>query len=312
MRAITSRMSNGRRVSCGITPYSSSAAYSGSARRAQRQRHVLLAVEAGDDVARDRQRMGVVLGEVVGHAGDGRMDVGAAQLLGIDHFARGGLHQRRAAQENRALLAHDDGLVAHRRHIGAAGRARAHHHGDLRDAQGRHARLVVEDAAEMLLVGKHLVLQRQEGAAGIDQVDAGQAVLQRDFLRAQMLLHRHREIGAALDGGVVGDDHHFDAVHPADAGDDAGGGRRVVVHAVGGQRRRTPGTASRDRAGRECVRAAAACRGQCACREPFRRRLRRCAPARDADRPPGRAIACCWPGNQADRGSICEAMTLMG
>jgi hypothetical protein len=28
-----------------------------------------------------------------------------------------------------------------------------------------------------------------------------------DFLRAQVFLHRHREVGAALDRGVVGDDH---------------------------------------------------------------------------------------------------------
>ncbi len=86
------------------------------------------------------------------------------------------------------------------------------------------------------LSGKHLVLQRQERAAGVDQVDAGQVVLARDFLRAQVLLHRHREVGAALDRGVVGDDHHFLSHHPADAADHAGGGRGVVVHAFGGER----------------------------------------------------------------------------
>jgi hypothetical protein len=31
--------------------------------------------------------------------------VGAAQVLGIDHLAGGGLHQRRAAEEDRALFA---------------------------------------------------------------------------------------------------------------------------------------------------------------------------------------------------------------
>ena len=98
-------------------------------------------------------------------------------------------------------------------------------------------RLVVEDAAEMLAVGEHFGLRRQIGAAGIDQIDAGQPVLARDLLRAQMLLHRHRVIGAALDGGVVGDDHAFAALDAADAGDDAGGVHRAVVHAVGGQRR---------------------------------------------------------------------------
>jgi hypothetical protein len=89
----------------------------------------------------------------------------------------------------------------------------------------------------VLLVREHLVLQRQERAAGIDEVDAGQAVFERDFLRAQMLLHRHREIRAALDGRVVGDDEDFAAMHAADAGDDAGAGRGIVVHAVRGERR---------------------------------------------------------------------------
>ena len=41
------------------------------------------------------------------------------------------------AEEDRALVAHDHGLVAHRRHVGAAGRARTQHRGDLRDALAR-------------------------------------------------------------------------------------------------------------------------------------------------------------------------------
>ena len=88
----------------------------------------------------------------------------------------------------------------------------------------------------MLLVGKDFVLQRQEGAAGVDEIDAGQFVLARDLLRAQVLLHRHREVGAALDRRIVGDDHDFLSHHPADAADHAGGGRGIVVHAFGGER----------------------------------------------------------------------------
>ena len=89
----------------------------------------------------------------------------------------------------------------------------------------------------MVAVGKHLGLVRQVGAAGIDEIDAGQPVLERDLLGAQMLLHRHREVGAALDGGVVGDDHAFAALDAADAGDQAGAVDRILVHAVGGERR---------------------------------------------------------------------------
>ncbi len=165
------------------------------------------------------------------------MHVGAAEFFGGHHLAGRGLHQRRAAEEDRALIAHDDALVRHRRHIGAAGGAGAHHDRDLRNALRGHLRLIVEDAAEMPLVGEDLVLHRQERAAGIDHVDAGQIVLPRDVLRAQMLLHRHRIIGAALDGGVVGDDDAFAARNAPDAGDDAGGMDVAAIEPVGRERR---------------------------------------------------------------------------
>ena len=141
-----------------------------------------------DDRPADLERVLVVFGEVVGDAGEARVHVGAAELLGRDLFARGGLHQRRAAEEDRAGALDDDGLVGHRRHVGAAGRARAHHHGNLRNALRRHPRLIEEDAAEVIAVGKDLRLQRQKRAARVDEVDAGQAVLERDLLRAQVLL----------------------------------------------------------------------------------------------------------------------------
>ena len=142
-------------------------------------------------------------------------------------------------------LADDDRLVAHRRHVRAAGGARAEDGGDLRDAGLGHVGLVVEDPAEVLAVGEDLVLHRQERAAGVDQVDAGQPVLQRHLLRAQVLLHRHRVVGAALDGGVVGDDDALAAGDPADAGDDPGGRRVAVVEAVRGQRRELEERAAR-------------------------------------------------------------------
>ena len=148
---------------------------------------------------------------MVGDAGDAAVHVGAAEFLGADDFAGRGAHQRRAAEKDRALPLDDDAFVGHRRHIGAAGGARPHDDRDLRHAQRRQSRLVVEDAAEMLAVGKHLVLRRQKRAAGIDQIEAGQPVLARDLLRPQMLFDRHREIGAALDRRVVGDDDAFAA-----------------------------------------------------------------------------------------------------
>ena len=79
-------------------------------------------------------------------------------------------------------------------------------------------------------IGEDIVLEGQESAPGIDQVDARQVVLGRDVLGAQVLLHRHRKVGSALDGGVVDDDHALDPAHPADPGDETGGGRLAVVH----------------------------------------------------------------------------------
>ena len=88
----------------------------------------------------------------------------------------------------------------------------------------------------MLAIGKDVGLMRQIGAAGIDEIDAGQPVLQRDLLRPQMLFDRHRIIGAALDGGIVGDDHRLAAGDAADAGDEPGAVDVAFVHAVGGER----------------------------------------------------------------------------
>jgi hypothetical protein len=52
---------------------------------AQGQLLRLAAVEVADDVARDGQGMGVVLGQVIGHARQARVDVAAAQFFGRHH-----------------------------------------------------------------------------------------------------------------------------------------------------------------------------------------------------------------------------------
>ena len=161
------------------------------------------------------------------------MYLGTAECFGIDHFARGGFYQRRTTKKDRALLLDDDGFIAHCRHIGTARSAGTHDHGDLGNTQRAHLRLVVEDAPEMFAVGEYLVLQRQERAAGIHQVHAGQAVFQGDLLCTQMLFH---EIGAAFHGGVVGDHQHFLALDPANSGDESRARRSVLIHAVGCQR----------------------------------------------------------------------------
>src|SRR5487761_309136 len=110
-------------------------------------------------------------------------------------------------------------------------------HRDLGHARGRKRRLVVEDPAEMLAVGKHFVLRRQERAAALHEVHARQPVLARDLLRAQMLLDGDRIVSAALDGGIVGDDDALAAADSADAADDARASDAAAVHAVGGELR---------------------------------------------------------------------------
>ncbi len=89
----------------------------------------------------------------------------------------------------------------------------------------------------MLAIRKDLGLQRKKRAAGVDEINARQPVLQRDLLRAQMFLHRHREIRSAFDGGVVSDDQAFTLLHASDAGDQTRAGRFVVVHSIGRERR---------------------------------------------------------------------------
>jgi hypothetical protein len=188
------------------------------------------------DLAHQRQGVLVVLREVVRHAGDARVYVGAAQLLGGHFFAGGRFDQRRAAQEDGARAAHDDRLVAHGGHVSAAGGAAAHHGGYLRDAGRAHACLVEEDPSEVLAVREDLRLEREEGAAGVHEVDARKTVLLRDLLGAQVLLHRDGVVGAAFDRGVVGDDHHLASGDDADPGDDPGGRHLILVHAAGGER----------------------------------------------------------------------------
>ena len=49
------------------------------------------------------ERMLVILGEMIDHAGLARVEVAAAEILGADHLAGRRLHQGRAAEEDRAL-----------------------------------------------------------------------------------------------------------------------------------------------------------------------------------------------------------------
>ena len=69
------------------------------------------------------QSVRIILREVIDDAALARVHVAAAEIFGADHFASRGFHQRRAAEEDGALVADDDCFIAHRRHVGAAGGA---------------------------------------------------------------------------------------------------------------------------------------------------------------------------------------------
>ncbi len=177
----------------------------------------------------------IVLLVKIDRAADFGVHLRAAQFLGFDDLADGGFHQRRAGEIKAAAFGHQN-LVAQHRQIRAAGDAVAHDGGELRKARGGDDGVVAKDAAEIVFVGKNLVLHRQKDAGGIDQVNNRQRAFEGDALGADQLLGGGGKKRAGFHGGVVGDDHAGNAGDVADAGDGAGGGNvaPLLVHFVGG------------------------------------------------------------------------------
>ena len=191
--------------------------------------------EVADDLAGERERVVVRDGEVIRDTGAARVEGCASELLGRDVFSGGGFHEGRAADEDGAGALDDHRLVAHRGDVGAPGRTRAHDDGDLRDVLRGESCLVEEDSPEVVAVGEDVGLERQKRPARIHQVDAREVILLRDFLGAEVLFDRQREVRASLDGGVVRDDDAAAALDHADAGHDPGCGRLAVVDVPGGE-----------------------------------------------------------------------------
>src|SRR5579862_6747733 len=99
--------------------------------------------------------------------------VAAAEFFSGNDFACSSADQWRSSKKDRALIADDYVLVAHRGDVSATGGTGAHHNGDLGNGSGGHPGHVVKDAAEVVAVGKDFGLQREESAPGIDQINAG-------------------------------------------------------------------------------------------------------------------------------------------
>ena len=190
-----------------------------------------------DNLACQCQRVIIILGQIVGNTTQPRMGIAATQRFSIDILAGSLFHQRRTGQKDGPLPCNNNRLVRHGRHIGTPGRAGSHDHGNLRNTGCAHPRLIIKNASKMVAVGKHLVLTRQVGTAAIHQIQAGQMVLQRDFLRAKMLFHRQRIVTATLYRGVIADDHAVPPAYLADTGNDPGGRDLILIQVM---RRKKP------------------------------------------------------------------------
>jgi hypothetical protein len=184
------------------------------------------------------QRLPIILRQVLPQPRHPGVHLGPAQLLFRRHLARRGHQQRWPGEERARTPAHHDHDVGEARHVGAARRARAVLHGDHRDARGREARQVAEQAAPEneafdLVFG-------EVGARALHQMHEGQAVLQRDLLHAQDLLQPARLDRAGVDARVAGHHHAAHAGHEAHARDHAATGHRLLrvlcVLQVAGQR----------------------------------------------------------------------------
>ena len=168
-------------------------------------------------LARHADAVRIVFGHVLGQTRHTGVHVGTAQGFVVGHFACGRFQEWRPGQKGAAPATHHDHVVRQTRHVRTACGGRPVHNGNDRDARRRQPGQVVEiaPAVDELL---DLVLQ-QVGPGRLDQVNEGQAVVERDLLRALQLLQPHGLQRARVDAAVVGDDQRPRARDQADAHD---------------------------------------------------------------------------------------------
>src|SRR5262249_45564232 len=107
---------------------------------------------------------------MIGHSGNPAMHVRAPKLFCRDLLPGRSLDERGTDEKYRALIAHDDSFVAHCRDVRSPRSTRSQDGRYLVNSGARHARLVVENAAEMITVREDFGLQRKKGSAGVDKV----------------------------------------------------------------------------------------------------------------------------------------------
>ena len=125
------------------------------------------------NIPHKRERMGIIIRDMIDHARGAAVEITAAKIFGADFLTRCRLDERRASEKNRALVADDNCFIRHGGHICATCGAAAHHAGDLWDALGRHIGLIEEYAPKMLPIREYFGLMRQVCPAAIHQIDAG-------------------------------------------------------------------------------------------------------------------------------------------
>ena len=196
-----------------------------------RRRAELAPVESGDDAPAEADGVELVGGEVVGQPGEPRVHLGTTERLVVGLLPRGHLQQRGAGEEHLGAFLDHHHVIGHAWEVGATGRGVAEHESDRRDAVRRRPGQVAEGSPAG---DEDLLLRRQVGAAGLDEVDRREAVLQGDVGGPEGLAQRVRVARSAPHRRVAGADQALDAADDADAGDDAGADR--VVGAVRGER----------------------------------------------------------------------------
>ena len=200
--------------------------------RARQGLRRLAPLEVRDDLAADPDRVALVAREVVGHAGDPRVHLGAAELLVVGVLAGRHLHQRRPGEVDLRLVLDHDHVVAHPRDVRAARGRAAEHQADRRDPGLRAPGQVAEPAPAG---HEDLRLHRQVGARRLDHRDRRQPVVLGDVGQPPRLPRRHLADRAALDRGLARGDQALDPGHPADPADQPGA-RRVARHVLAGER----------------------------------------------------------------------------
>ena len=157
------------------------------------------------------------------------MNVASSEVFCGNLFAGRGFDQGWPSEEDRSLFLNDDGLIAHRRHIGSSCGARSENDRDLRDAQSRHACLIVKDSSKVIAIRKNFILKWQECSSGIDEIDTGEVVFLGDLLGTEVLLDCHGVITATLDCRIIGDDDCQPIFNFADAGHDSCCRQRGII-----------------------------------------------------------------------------------